>query len=253
VIYAVIIGLWGAYFIPLWLRRQEQLSESRSVERFSQAMGILSRKPATADQRYVVMPKRAEPAPTSRPARPRTAASRHARSLAIRRRRILAGLLLVTVLSAILTPITAVPWFVPMALLLVTAADVVHLRLQARRSGDVSRTRDSVRRRTRSRLRRFDAVERLLEARGERQAAAEAAEAADIAEAARLLAEAAEWQPVPVPLPTYVTKPKAPERPSAPLPSVPVAPTAAPLVSSDQSGELDELDDIIERRRAVND
>ena len=69
IIYAVLIGLWAAYFIPRWLRRHEELSESRSVEKFDHAMRILSRREPTPDKRYVVMPPKPEPAPSSLPTR----------------------------------------------------------------------------------------------------------------------------------------------------------------------------------------
>ncbi|MDE0975121.1 MAG: hypothetical protein OSA11_08550 [Candidatus Nanopelagicales bacterium] len=41
VIYAVIIGLWAAVLIPIWLKRQDQVSEVRSTARFSSAMRSL--------------------------------------------------------------------------------------------------------------------------------------------------------------------------------------------------------------------
>ncbi|MGH8969884.1 MAG: hypothetical protein ACRDV1_08045, partial [Actinomycetes bacterium] len=89
-------------------------------------------------------------------------------------------------------------------------------------------------------------------------------------------AEAVGWAPVPVPLPTYVSKPMA-ARPSRPIdltvpgawinaPSVPLLSEepfdqtagrdgdggGAPAPALLEYGE-DELDEIIERRRAVND
>ena len=254
-IYAAIILMWAAYFIPLLLRRHEELSESRSAERFSRAMRILSRREPTPDQRYVVMPARpassfpvprprsrlVEPQPstprpstpqpstvrpsTLRPSAPRPAAgrrpARRATSLAVRRRRILAALLLATVVTSLLAPVTPVPLWPGVALLVLTVADVVHLRVQQRRRTELARTRASVRRRTRSRLRRFDSAERIVAARrslaheraateAARRAAEEAAREAARVDAERRAAEAAGWRPVPVPLPTYVTKPKAP-------------------------------------------
>jgi hypothetical protein len=154
--------------------------------------------------------------------------------------------------------------------LVITVGDVVHLRIQARRQGDVTRTRASVRRRARLRLRRFDSVERILAARetltqeraaalADRLAAEASAEAAAREEAERLAAAAAGWQPVPVPLPTYVSKPRAPDRPAArPLwEQEPFDQTVAAPIVEDTAGaegnEADELDEIIERRRAVND
>ena len=117
----------------------------------------------------------------------------------MRRRRILAGIVLTTLIVSVATPLSPLPWWAPVALLLITAADVVHLRIQARRHGDVTRTRASVRRRTRMRLRRFDSVERILAAResltqeraaalAERLAAEASAEAAAREEEQRLAA-----------------------------------------------------------------
>jgi hypothetical protein len=262
VIYAALLVGWGMYFVPRWVRRHEELSEARSVEKFSRAMRILSRKPPTGDQRYVVMPPREDHQPRARP--------RRVAPLAMRRRRILAGLVLTTLVVSLVTPFTPVPWWAPVGLLVVTVVDVVHLRIQARRQGDVTRTRASVRRRARLRLRRFDSVERIIASRqtlaqeraaalAERLAAEASAEASAREEAERLAAAAAGWQPVPVPLPTYVSKPKAPDRPAA-RPLVEQQPfdqtEMAPLVEAtagDETGDMDELDEIIERRRAVND
>ena len=40
-IYLVIIALWAAVLIPMWLRRHDQISEVRSTARFSSAMRSL--------------------------------------------------------------------------------------------------------------------------------------------------------------------------------------------------------------------
>ena len=42
-IYVVIIALWAAVLIPIWLRRHDQISEVRSTARFSSAMRSLGR------------------------------------------------------------------------------------------------------------------------------------------------------------------------------------------------------------------
>lgn len=62
-IFLVIIGLWAAYLVPHWLRRCEQLSASRSADRFSAAMRVLARRSeAPPEERravsrsYVLMP-----------------------------------------------------------------------------------------------------------------------------------------------------------------------------------------------------
>jgi hypothetical protein len=283
IIYAGLIGLWAAYFIPRWLRRHEELSESRSVEKFDHAMRILSRRDPTPDKRYVVMPPRPEPAPSTLPtrSRPRTsipvqrsAPVRRPRigAAAMRRRRILAALVLVTLLTATLTPLTPVPWWAPVLLLVLTVADLVHLRVQVRRSREVTRTRQAVRRSVRSRIMRFDALDRLMSVRrelAEERAAEEARwEAAEEAlrldreaEERRVAAEAAGWNPVPVPLPTYVSKPMAPRRTPAPRVETELfdqhldtraVPASMSALVDDAEVADDQLEAII-ARRAVND
>jgi hypothetical protein len=283
IIYAGLIGLWAAYFIPRWLRRHEELSESRSVEKFDHAMRILSRRDPTPDKRYVVMPPRPEPAPSTLPTRSRTRTSipvqrsapvRRPRigAAAMRRRRILAALVLVTLLTATLTPLTPVPWWAPVLLLVLTVADLVHLRVQVRRSREVTRTRQAVRRSVRSRIMRFDALDRLMSVRRElaeeraaEEARGEAAEEAlrldREAEERRVAAEAAGWNPVPVPLPTYVSKPMAPRRTPAPRVETELfdqhldtraVPASMSALVDDAEVADDQLEAII-ARRAVND
>lgn len=278
-IYAVIIAMWGAYFIPLWLRRYEERSEARSADRFSHAMRILSRRQAeggaeTASSTAlgstaaVAARSPASPRATARPVPANRRQRQAPRSLIFRRRRIFVGLLflvVVTVAAAALTPITSP---IVLGVVCVLVGYLVHLRLQARRSRELSRTRESVRRRTLSRLRRFDAAERIFQARRtlrDERAATEAGRRA-VAESARVAAmhAAAEWQPVPVPLPTYVTKPVAPPA-SAPRPDVRFAAESgeepfdqtAPTWMSAQLTEAAEpgpsATEAAQRRRAVND
>jgi hypothetical protein len=282
-IYAVLIVMWAAYFIPRWLRRHEELSESRSVERFDHAMRILSRRDPTPDQRYVVMPPRpAEPRPAHAADRPggRAGRPRVSASVAVRRRRILAVLLLTTLVTSVLVPVTPVPWWGPLAALGVMVAYLVHLRLQARSRSQVTRTRAALRKGSRSRIMRFDAIERLMTAR--RELAAERAEEdrrwQESEEAEQRLREEEEqrkreagWSPVPVPLPTYVSKPMAPRRgPAIDLgdpstwtqaetePAIP-AQASAPPVRAPMSALLEDADDADDQldaiiaRRAVND
>ncbi|NJQ15325.1 hypothetical protein HCN52_10275 [Streptomyces bohaiensis] len=41
-IFAMIVGAWAAYLVPMWLRRQDELNEARPTERFSTAIRLLS-------------------------------------------------------------------------------------------------------------------------------------------------------------------------------------------------------------------
>ena len=156
-IYAVIIVMWAAYFIPRWLRRHEELSESRSVEKFDHAMRILSRREprptsATSSCRRArsaaEQPARPRPVPAQRSAPVRRRVGR----AAIRRRRILAGLLLATLRRRRCSRRSRrCPGGRRSLLLVVTVADLVHLRVQVRRSREVTRTREAVRQRRRGR------------------------------------------------------------------------------------------------------
>lgn len=59
VIFAVIVALWAVLLVPALLRRHDHATESRSIDRFANAMRILSRRtPEVPGQRYVVMPQR---------------------------------------------------------------------------------------------------------------------------------------------------------------------------------------------------
>jgi hypothetical protein len=284
-LYAAIVVVWAVVLVPMWLRRHEETAELRSVSRFSSAMRVLARREprASSPQRYVVMPARprfAQVDVTNSPEPVR--APRHAgrARLAARRRRLLAGLLALFVVTLLAQPLDAVGWPVAFAAFVLLVAYVVHLRVQVRRAGEVDRRRRSVDERVSSRIRRHDAAGSLVQAREQRAAAHTAAleeqVKRDLAdqrreterrEAERLAAEG--WQPVPVPLPTYVTKPKAPRTSRTidlggaswaapvPAPAAPVEEQAAVLDDelagmSTSSGE-DALDGHGDHRRAVND
>jgi len=267
-IYAVIIGMWVAYFIPLWLRRHEERAEARSADRFSHAMRILSRRHAAGDQKQPSpTPVRAGGALTSVGAPRHSPHSsrgvgdlrRQPSKLAFRRRRILAALFVLACATAAAAPLSAVTWQMAAGTLCATLIYLIHLRLQARRSRQLSRTRQSIRRRSLARLSRLESADRIFHARRALRAERAAAAAERVAEAARAEGhrQSDGWQPVPVPLPTYVTKPVAPPHP-AERPGgdhrEPFDQTAvAPPVPKAPSEDADELSEIIERRRAVND
>src|SRR3954462_15357720 len=51
--------MWAVVLVPMWLRRHDAATESRSVDRFSTAMRTLSRRTTSGPgRRYVVMPRR---------------------------------------------------------------------------------------------------------------------------------------------------------------------------------------------------
>lgn len=162
VIYAAIVVMWAVVLVPMWLRRHDAATESRSVDRFSTAMRTLSRRTsATPGRRYVVMPRRSERGPTvhvsgaaaarpprrsgpRRSGRRRTAPSGERLSLIARRRRLMLGLLAVTFLTFVLAAAGVLSWLLQIVVDVVLIAFCAHLRAQARRAATVARRRRSV-------------------------------------------------------------------------------------------------------------
>lgn len=251
VILAVIVIMWAVVLVPMWLRRHDAATESRSVDRFSTAMRVLSRRPTgSPDRRYVLMPKRDSGAsvhvsgasatrrpptrqtPAAPPSRPQTrtpSATKARSSLAVRRRRTFLALGGVTFLTFLLAVTGVIGWPLQLVVDLILVAFVVHLRTQAKRAAAVARQR------------RRAAVAPPAPARPTYAPVAPAAPAPAFEERAtqpmqqvEAPAAAAEqtaatgtddrWEPVPVPRPTYTMKPKAPQRwtyapPAQPEPS----------------------------------
>lgn len=288
VILAVIVIMWAVVLVPMWLRRHDAATESRSVDRFSAAMRVLSRRqPASGTARYVLMPRRqaaaavhVSGAAVPRPARAASApkAPRRKPSLAVRRRRVLLALLGVASLTFILAFSGVVSWVLQLVIDLIVVSFIVHLRTQARRSAALARDRrrpstgatpvaapaTPTAARYAARLARAVAPAPVV---AQEPAAEVAEEAAEVeVEVASAMATGADdesaWEPVPVPPPTYTMKPPAPPRHYPPVrpdshevgwPGVgdeAVAARAEATVSADDDGELDE---ILTRRRAVND
>ena len=280
VIYAAIVVMWAVVLVPMWLRRHDAATESRSVDRFSTAMRTLSRRTTSGPgRRYVVMPRRSEggvsvhvsgaavpaerPAPTPRPAvarrAPRVAASRA--SLVARRRRLFLGLLIVTVFTMLLAMVGVMSWILQLLMDVVLVAFCVHLRAQARRTVvSKQRRRPPVAPSTRRPAGRPAAPA------AQRQPAPAAARAEEPL-AATGTEDEGTWEPVPVPRPTYTLKPPAPVevpsdaidplRDTDPYNTMAVdydeIPPGSEVIASEQ-GEIEtDLDEILERRWAVND
>ncbi|MFD8478860.1 gephyrin-like molybdotransferase receptor GlpR [Kitasatospora sp. NPDC059673] len=281
-IYAVIVGAWAAYLVPMWLRRQDELNESRPTERFSTAIRLLAGRSAmerraaralgeqTADQQHPAggpdgaladpgdVPTRpsgwdgaeatpaepgkpvatAEPAPSGAPAEPapgragkaargeqdeRRSAERRARLLA-RRRRMVTLLFLAFALGAVLAAVTGVAFlWVPAVPGILLTLYIGHLRRLERQRYEVKFDRARAaqaaeRLRERERARAADtataphAIDVPTEPAARASALADATEHEEWVDGVRARAAAGpdSWEPVPVPLPTYVTAPVAP-------------------------------------------
>ena len=276
VIYAAIVVMWAVVLVPMWLRRHDAATESRSVERFSTAMRTLSRRThATPGRRYVVMPRRqagsvsihvsgaavatspAAQSPGARGARPERPAATSARaSMVRRRRRTTFGLLGLVTLTGVLAVAGLFSWLGQLVVDLLLVAFVVHLRTQARRAAAVARQRRP------APVAAASPARAARPARQVRPTAAPvvepplAAASVDVSWTEDLRADAAfevevsgdeTWQPVPVPPPTYTLKPPAPS-PAASYDSE-TTEEMQPVVDEPPT----ELDEILERRWAVND
>ncbi len=258
-IYAVLVGIWAAVLLPMWLRRHDAMTEARSVDRFSTAVRVLSRRTSRSTQ-----PERVAPVETSAkgvgavaaaPSRRRTPTDARA-LLRQRRQRLLFGLLAVTALLTLLTLVGLLGWEFPVLGGVGTVGYVGHLRAEAKRS--IARAR---RRRASARPTvRPTAAAGSAAVPAARAASAVAAPAPAVFDGAADWAddpansggagEAWEsvggglWSPVPVPLPMYVTAPPAPPRAYRPLLDDPIG---------DDEAAGPRLDEILRRRRAVND
>jgi hypothetical protein len=249
VILAVIVIMWAVVLVPMWLRRHDAATESRSVDRFSTAMRVLSRRPTgSADRRYVLMPKRDSRAsvhvsgasasrrpptrqsPAAPPSRPQTrtpSAARSRTSLAVRRRRTFLALAGLTFLTFLLAVTGVIGWPLQFVVDLILVAFVVHLRAQAKRAAAVARQRrraavaPAAAAAAEAAPPAYEAVPRAYEAAAPvvdewatapMQPVSMQPIEAPAAEAPAATGTDDRWEPVPVPRPTYAMKPKAPQR-----------------------------------------
>jgi len=120
-IYGAIVLVWAAFLVPWALRRYDEAAHTRSIERFSTAMRVLGR--GETDQA-------AAPAPAPRPSR--TAA----RVAARRRRRTLLLLLAVTGLAVVVAATPVAPAWIAVPPLVLVVAFLVACRRQARREAE---------------------------------------------------------------------------------------------------------------------
>ena len=107
-IYIVIIALWVAVLVPMWLRRHDQISEVRSTARFSRSMKSLA-----AMEVHPAGSARGHRSLGESGARPVAARSAH-QSAARRRAIVLAGLSATLALTLILAIASVAPVWVPL-------------------------------------------------------------------------------------------------------------------------------------------
>ena len=287
----VIVGAWLAVLVPMALRSHDSTTSLSSVDRFSDAMRVLSRRegaPSRVGQRSLVVPPAPRgPAPTV--------------SLAVRRRRTLLGLLGAAALTLLGSLVAGPLLWVHLLLDALAVAFVVHCRRQAQLKAARTTRRPPVRAAAPGRVAAPSRAATPARPEAPVRGATTARPAPVAAQAGRpgrsaapahvvgipdrmparpapltapLPAPAARhdepvpgslgeaWSPVPVPVPTYVTKPVAPQRRPRVLDLTKPGEWSATLDAGldildgpigralDDDGELDS---ILERRRAVGD
>ncbi|WP_328317970.1 divisome protein SepX/GlpR [Streptomyces sp. NBC_00388] len=283
-IYAVIVGAWAAYLVPMWLRRQDELNEARPTERFSTAIRLLSGRagmerryarelqeraagegapddavpdgatdsPSSVDVRAFAMSSVDLQEPEDRPERPAPQprrgapaggpAAERARRLKVlaRRRRTTVLIFLAFTVGAIVAAVGGLGLlWVPAVPAVLLSTYIVYLRTQERRrfafTMDRRRAEVAAQRLRENRPRRPGAgAAGQHDESTSRHPAPEPAPAVSAQEAGRrALVEQTDhaewvdqqrergrdhgdsWEPVPVPLPTYVTAPVAPRAPGS--------------------------------------
>ncbi|MCU1592321.1 MAG: hypothetical protein JWP11_3577 [Frankiales bacterium] len=257
----VIVGAWLAVLLPMALRSHDASSSLSSVDRFNDAMRVLSRREQTGrgSVRSFVLP--------ARPEQPRPVVP-----LAVRRRRVLLGLVglaAVTLLVGLLGSAWGYLLFVVFAALAV--AYVVHLRKQAIRK-QARTPREAQRRdgsawgelseegstwagmRSSAPSYRVAGIPDRMPVRPTPLSAPLPAPAARYDDPAPVPAT---WDAQAFPVPTYVNAPLAPPRPPRVLDLTRPGEWSAALEAEDVGlgilDEDDELDDILDGRRASGD
>jgi hypothetical protein len=319
--------MWAVVLVPMWLKRHDEVEESRSVDRFTAAMHTLSRY--DDNQREATMSHRSRDLSVhvSGASAPDAKAARRRRGMARRRMRSLAGLALTDLLVFVLAATTGMLllWALQIVLDVAIVSFVVHLRRMATLAAN-ARRRAVRQARDRRQLEEalaepgypdsqwdegvtirrsapvvepvyvgsaaahpaadgvfdqtalsdgdlllpaaasasdgfFDqeadlgvavgAEPSFIEA-GARPASRVATEPEElpVAAPAESIGIGAEWEPKPVPRPTYAMKPAAPQRPVRRRPSEPLLPPVETVAEIETD---DDLEAILDRRWAVND
>jgi len=117
-IFVAVAVAWAVYLIPQAMRHHEEVARSRSIDRFSTTMRVLARREpvSSRDARLVVTPGRAasEPVVTTKGKKPSAAQIRArgeaARRATRRRRRVLGVLLALNALTALLGLLHVIGW-----------------------------------------------------------------------------------------------------------------------------------------------
>ena len=204
-IFVVLAVGWAAYLIPRALRHHEEIAASRPVDNFSETMRVLERTPATM-KALLTPPAAADAGPPSRRRRTRRPATP-----ARRRRRMLGLLLVVTAATGVAAYLAYLPAWSPAIPGALVVAWLVLCRLMVRKGAPVRRTVAPT-----SAAEEGHVVARTEATDSPMSDFAEPALApSPLAAPTSPLVEPVEtddgslWDPLPLTLPTYVSKPAA--------------------------------------------
>ena len=192
-IFVVLAVGWAAYLIPRALRHHEEIAASRPVDNFSDTMRVLERTPAT--MKALLTP----PATTEATPSPGARRTRRPSTPARRRRRVLALLLVVTAATGVAAYLAYVPAWAPAIPGALVVAWLVLCRFMVRKGAAVRRP-----------------VARTAVVAEGHQAISTVVEPVETAlPPTSSVVEPVEtddgslWDPLPLTLPTYVSKPAA--------------------------------------------
>jgi hypothetical protein len=193
-IYAIIVVVWIAYFLPSWLRRHDEALGSRSMARYRTAMEVVSKGTPTE---IISTPEE-------------RAASRSETNR--RRRNLLGALIGLFFLTLFLAFAGQLPGWLPFGFALGTLAYSAHLRRLAVATAVQARRQDAVQRATRataSTTARNDLLLTAARSAPKTQPLLPPVISEPTGAVTVMRPSQSGWQPVEVPLPTYVTAPKA--------------------------------------------
>lgn len=216
IIFVALAIAWAVYLIPKALRHHDEVARSRSVDRFSATMRVLARREpvSSRDARLVVTPGRAssETVVTTKSNRPSAAQIRARREAArratSRRRRVLGLIMLANAVVAGLAAAAVIGWVwqaIPAGLLV---AWLVACRVMVKSENAAF---DSVVARSPVSSSPSDDVPDDYDVARNEQGFDEVASEADTSTIPAVV-DPTLWDPVPVTLPTYVSKPAAARR-----------------------------------------
>ncbi|CAN5281956.1 hypothetical protein BH09ACT10_BH09ACT10_27910 [soil metagenome] len=233
-IFGFVVALWAAYFVPLAVRRYDEASKSGTIEKFSHLTRVIKHRDVELTEEIIIeqVPGRGndplviepEIAPDIMPVRAST------RLAARRRRRTLITLMALTAVVGAVITLGKLPLWALVAPLVLDVAWLVACRVQVRGELGLRRVRAPREKRSHSRILRRQTVsvaaeeEETIILSGQfedlepqrkhvmEQVPLEAGALDDqivIAVPVGSTTGASLWDPLPVTLPTYVTKPRA--------------------------------------------